>query len=35
MLIISRHKGNRAIAFGVHGATAAVMIVATVLRELA
>ncbi|MFI5611399.1 DUF4267 domain-containing protein [Amycolatopsis sp. NPDC051903] len=35
MLIILRHKGNRALAFGVHGATAAVVIAATLLLELA
>ncbi|WP_326836652.1 DUF4267 domain-containing protein [Amycolatopsis rhabdoformis] len=35
MLIILRHQGNRVIAFSVHGATAAVMIVATLLLELA
>ncbi|SEP53193.1 DUF4267 domain-containing protein [Amycolatopsis saalfeldensis] len=34
MLIILRHKGNRAMAFGVHGLTAAVMVVATLLLVL-
>ncbi|MEU4669510.1 DUF4267 domain-containing protein [Amycolatopsis sp. NPDC023774] len=34
MLIILRHRGSRAIACSVHGATAAVMVVATLLLEL-
>ncbi|GAA4553782.1 DUF4267 domain-containing protein [Amycolatopsis samaneae] len=31
MLIILRHKGKKAVAFGVHGATAVVMVLASVL----
>ncbi|HEY2058097.1 MAG TPA: DUF4267 domain-containing protein [Amycolatopsis sp.] len=34
MLIILRHKGKRAVAFGVHGLTAAVMVVTTLLLVL-
>jgi hypothetical protein len=34
MLIILRHRGKKAIAFGVHGLTAVVMIVAAVLLLL-
>jgi len=31
MLIILRHKGKKAVAFGVHGATGALMVVASAL----
>jgi hypothetical protein len=34
MLIILRHRGKKAIAFGVHGLTAAVMVVAALLLLL-
>ncbi|MCR6489960.1 DUF4267 domain-containing protein [Amycolatopsis sp. OK19-0408] len=34
MLIILRHRGKKAIAFGVHGLTAVVMVVASVLLLL-
>ncbi|MET8849079.1 DUF4267 domain-containing protein [Amycolatopsis sp. NPDC004625] len=34
MLLILRHRGKKAIAFGVHGVTAAVMVVAALLLLL-
>ncbi|WP_410573578.1 DUF4267 domain-containing protein [Amycolatopsis sp. cmx-4-61] len=34
MLIILRHRGKKAVAFGVHGLTAAVMVVAALLLLL-
>jgi hypothetical protein len=34
MLIVLRHRGKKATAFGVHGATAAVMVVAALLLLL-